>query len=331
MPSRPPVQSRHSARNFASHADPLTGRGLIACTRRMKLDLTLVTDGLQFPEGPVAMADGSIIVVEMKRGTLTRVRSNGTRDIIAPLGQGPNGAAIGPDGAAYVCNNGGAWGWQPGDLHLPGDPPEHYAGGSIQRVDLETGQFATLYDACDGKPLNSPNDIVFDSQGGFWFTCLGQSDGEIRRLGAVYYARIDGKRIVRWRSGLYSPNGIGLSPDERVLYMADCMKGQLLAFDLSAPGTMRPAETSPAGAWWRRSRDSSGSTASPSKRAAECAWPPSGTAVSRSSIRTEATSTIRCLMPSPRISASAVPTCATHRSPARAPAGSTAAAGRGRD
>ena len=208
----------------------------------MKLDLTLVTDGLQFPEGPVAMADGSIIVVEMKRGTLTRVRSNGTHDIIAPLGQGPNGAAIGPDGAAYVCNNGGAWGWQPGDLHLPGDPPEHYAGGSIQRVDLETGQFATLYDACDGKPLNSPNDIVFDSQGGFWFTCLGQSDGEIRRLGAVYYARIDGKRIVRWRSGLYSPNGIGLSPDERVLYMADCMKGQLLAFDLSAPGTMRPAE-----------------------------------------------------------------------------------------
>jgi gluconolactonase len=209
----------------------------------VKLDLTLVTDGLYFPEGPVAMADGSVIVVEMKRGALTRVRTDGRHEIVAQLGEGPNGAAIGPDGAVYVCNNGGAWGWEEGELHLPGAPPAEYHGGSIQRVDLKTGRFATLYDACDGKPLNSPNDIVFDRQGGFWFTCLGQSDGEVRRLGAVYYARIDGTKIVRWRSGLFSPNGIGLSPDERVVYMADCMKGQLLAFDLAAPGEMRPAES----------------------------------------------------------------------------------------
>src|SRR6266850_2007039 len=155
------------------------------------------------------MADGSVIVVEMKRGTLTRVRPSGNHEIIAQLGQGPNGAAIGPDGACYVCNNGGAWGWLPGELHPPGE----YNGGSIQHVDLKTGRFTTLYDACDGKPLNSPNDIVFDSQGGFWFTCLGQTDNEVRRLGAVYYARIDGTKIVRWRGGLFSPNGIGLSPD----------------------------------------------------------------------------------------------------------------------
>jgi gluconolactonase len=88
-------------------------------------------------------------------------------------------------------------------------------GGSIQRVDLRTGEFATLYDACDGKPLNSPNDLVFDSTGGFWLSTLGYFDGENRRLGAVYYAQPDGSRIVRWRSGadgLVSPNGVGLSP-----------------------------------------------------------------------------------------------------------------------
>jgi gluconolactonase len=212
----------------------------MACTRCVKLDLTLVTDDLHFPEGPLAMADGSVIVVEMKRGTLTRVRTDGKHEIVAQLGQGPNGAAVGPDGAVYVCNNGGAWGWQEGELHLPGPPPAEYHGGSIQRVDLKTGRFTTLYSSCDGKPLNSPNDIVFDREGGFWFTCLGQSDGEVRRLGAVYYARVDGRKIVRWRSGLFSPNGIGLSPDERVVYMADCMKGQLLAFDLATPGEMRP-------------------------------------------------------------------------------------------
>jgi gluconolactonase len=140
----------------------------------------------------------------------------------------------------YVCNNGGAWAWAPGNEHLPAGPPPSYAGGCIQRVDLRTGDFTTLYDACDGRPLNSPNDIVFDSQGGFWFTCLGYSDGENRRLGAVYYALPDGSQIIRWRSALLSPNGIGLSPDERTLYMADCMVGRLYAFDLSAPGEMVP-------------------------------------------------------------------------------------------
>jgi gluconolactonase len=205
------------------------------------VNLEQVTDGLQFPEGPVAMADGSVVLVEIRRGTLTRVRPDGRKETIAHLGGGPNGAAIGPDGAVYVCNNGDAWSWQEGDVHLPDGPPaKPYETGYIQRVDLRTGSFATLYDQCDGKPLNSPNDLVFDSTGGFWFTCLGYSDGENRRLGAVYYARPEGGNITRWRSGVISPNGIGLSPDERKLYMADCMLGRLLEYDLPAPGVMAP-------------------------------------------------------------------------------------------
>jgi gluconolactonase len=200
-----------------------------------------VAQGLHFPEGPVAMADGSVVLVEIRRGTLTRVTPDGRRATIAELGGGPNGAAIGPDGAVYVCNNGGAWDWQEGEVHLPEGPPaQPYRGGSIQRVDLGTGKFSTLYDECEGKPLNSPNDLVFDSTGGFWFTTLGYSDGENRRLGAVYYARPDGSKIIRSRSELISPNGIGLSPDERKLYMADCMVGRLYEFELPSPGTMAP-------------------------------------------------------------------------------------------
>jgi gluconolactonase len=198
----------------------------------------LVADGLQFPEGPVAMGDGSVILVEMKAKTLTRVLPSGQKEIIARLGGGPNGAAIGPDGAMYITNNGDAWGWADGPLHLPGPPPAHYRGGSIQRVDLKTGAFTTLYDACDGLPLNSPNDLVFDSSGGFWFTCYGQSDSEVRRLGALYYARADGSKIVRWRSELISPNGVALSPDGGELYMSDCMVGRLYAFELAGPGVM---------------------------------------------------------------------------------------------
>ena len=145
-----------------------------------------ITDGSQFPEGPVAMADGSIVLVEIRRGTLTRVLPDGRHEIVARFGGGPNGAAVGPDGAMYVCNNGGAWEWEPGEASLPAGPVPDYRSGSIQRVDLRTGAFTTLYDSCEGKPLNSPNDIVFDSTGGFWFTTLGYFDGENRRLGAVY-------------------------------------------------------------------------------------------------------------------------------------------------
>jgi gluconolactonase len=200
-----------------------------------------ITTGLQFPEGPIAMADGSVVLVEIRRGTLTRVTPDGSRETIAELGGGPNGAAIGPDGAVYVCNNGNAWAWAEGEVNLPDGPPSQpYSGGSIQRVDLRTGRFSTLYDQCDGKPLNSPNDIVFDSKGGFWFTCLGYSDGENRRLGAVYYAKPDGSKIIRWRHELLSPNGIGLSPDETRLYMADCMVGRLIEFELPEPGVMAP-------------------------------------------------------------------------------------------
>ena len=205
-----------------------------------------VTEGLQFPEGPVVMSDGSIVLVEIRRGTLTRVWPDGRQEIVAQLGGGPNGAAVGPDGAMYVCNNGGAWEWEPGEASLPAGPVPEYRGGSIQRVDLRTGKFTTLYDSCEGKPLNSPNDIVFDSTGGFWFTTLGYFDGENRRLGAVYYARPDGSKIIRWRSGangVVSPNGVGLSPDERKLYVADCMMGRLYEFEIPSPGVMQAQES----------------------------------------------------------------------------------------
>jgi gluconolactonase len=212
------------------------------------LDMEIVTDGLRFPEGPVALADGSVLVVEIERRTLTRVRPDGAIEIVAELGGGPNGAAIGPDGHAYVVNNGGAFtfpeNWkEEGKLGLP----ERYEGGSVQRVDLATGAVETLYDHCDGLPLNAPNDIVLDAHGGLWFTCFGYSDGEARRLGGIYYAKADGSGIARWRSEQISPNGIGLSPDGNTLYWADSILQRLWALDLTAPGVPAPGHGHAAG------------------------------------------------------------------------------------
>ena len=70
-------------------------------------DFTVICEGLGYPEGPTALADGSVLLVELAAGTLTRISPAGQREVVATLGGSPNGAAIGPDGQVYVCNSGG--------------------------------------------------------------------------------------------------------------------------------------------------------------------------------------------------------------------------------
>ncbi len=205
------------------------------------MEIELVVEGLKFPEGPIAMSDGSVILTEIEGKTLTRVSPTGQKSIVAETGGGPNGAAIGPDGAIYVTNNGGSFEWLKQDgLTIPGPTPASHTGGYIQRVDIATGKVETIYSACDGRKFAGPNDLVFDKQGGFWFTDHGTTHPEVRGHGALYYATTDGYHIVRARDHLISPNGVGLSPDETVVYMADTHLGRLYAFDLEGPGKMGP-------------------------------------------------------------------------------------------
>jgi gluconolactonase len=206
------------------------------------MDIELVAEGLLFPEGPIAMADGSVILTEIQGQRLSRITPDGKRETVAETGGGPNGAAIGPDGAIYVTNNGGSFQFiDMGGLNVPGPTPPGHTGGSIQRVDLASGAITTLYTECDGKALVGPNDLVFDKQGGFWFTDHGCSTPDGRKFGALYYALIDGSKIVRARDHFVSPNGVGLSPDEKTVYMADTTLGRLWSFDIAEPGVLAPA------------------------------------------------------------------------------------------
>jgi len=199
----------------------------------------VIATDLRFPEGPVAMPDGSVLLVEIERGTLTRVSPDGSLSVVAELGGGPNGLAIGPDGAAYVCNNGGfAWTELPGGLLLPIHAANETRCGTIQRVDLSDGSVTTLYDSCDGVPLSGPNDLVFDAHGGFWFTDHGHVRESGRDHGALYYARADGSHISRQRAEMIGPNGVGLSPGGNTLYVAETMTARLWAMDVAAPGEL---------------------------------------------------------------------------------------------
>ncbi|MDO9363465.1 MAG: SMP-30/gluconolactonase/LRE family protein [Sphingopyxis sp.] len=186
--------------------------------------MEIVAEDLAFPEGPVVMADGSVILVELAGGRITRCW-NGRTETVCAIGGGPNGAAIGPDGALYVCNNGG--------LDLLKFQNARGAGheGRVERVDLSTGRFERLYESCDGIALEAPNDIVFDGDGRLWFTDLGKTHDGIRTASGLFSALPDGSSITAINRHALSYNGVGLSPDGAHVYVADTHQGRLWRYD----------------------------------------------------------------------------------------------------
>ncbi|GDX26828.1 gluconolactonase [Actinomycetes bacterium] len=208
------------------------------------MELIEVTNGLRFPEGPIAMRDGSVILVEMFGPRITRVRPDGSKETIAEMTGGPNGAAIGPDGFLYVCNNGGCFTEVDfGGLSFPGPFDQaNYSGGRIQRVNISTGEVTDLYTECDGRALRAPNDLVFDNSGGFYFTDHGIRDLTARTadLTAIYYAAADGSSIREIDFPVEGPNGIGLSPDGTTVYWAETHTGRVFRRNITAPGVLAP-------------------------------------------------------------------------------------------
>jgi gluconolactonase len=199
-------------------------------------DCVIVADGLGFPEGPIWLRNGDLLVVEIAAQQLTRITPNGRKYAVAKLEGGPNGAAIGPDGQVYICNNGGfSWAQSNGFLRPVGAAPD-YTTGWIERVDPETGKVERLFDNVDGIPLTGPNDIVFDRDGGFWFTDHGKKHGRQMDLGAVFYVGPSGSKQAAFP--LLGPNGIGLSPDEQELYVAETPTGRLWAYQIDRAGEL---------------------------------------------------------------------------------------------
>jgi gluconolactonase len=202
------------------------------------MDVTEVATGLQFPEGPVWMPDDrTVLVVEMKEPRIDRVSLDGKVEVVAEPGGSPNGLAIGPDGSLYVCNSGGYGYREVADLVVPDVfLPPHHSGGRIERVDLATGDVTVLYTECGGHRFVSPNDLVFDDTGGFWFTDHGRWRERDRTHGGLYYAQADGSSVREMAYPLDSPNGVGLSPDGRRVYAAETHTGRVYAWDLTGPG-----------------------------------------------------------------------------------------------
>ncbi len=207
-----------------------------------------VATGLAFPEGPVVLADGSLVVTEIALGRLTRVHDDGRTEVYAEVGGGANGAAVAADGSVYVCNNGGRWPLDVPSTAGAATPPN--GPGSIQRV-APDGTVTTVLDAIDGRPLDAPNDGAFGPDGGLWFTDPVWASGRLERsAGSICYLGPDGSAR-RAHTGLQFPNGIGVSDDGRFLYVAESMTGSIVSFRIEGPGVL--GDPKPNGLIGRRS------------------------------------------------------------------------------
>jgi gluconolactonase len=200
-------------------------------------DVQILATGLGFPEGPVAMADGSVILTEIRNRRCSRVTPDGKVSVFSEAGGGPNGLAIGPDGDLYLCNNGGSR-YVAGSSMGHG-PADDYVHGSIQRLGAKSGAATTLYTHCNGNKLSAPNDLVFDEHGGFYFTDLGKRYARHRDHGGLYYAMPDGTSVKEIAFPILSPNGCALSPDNKTVYVADTESARLWAFAIESAGVLK--------------------------------------------------------------------------------------------
>lgn len=132
----------------------------------------------------------------------------------------PNGNALLPDGSLLTC--------------------EHDRRRIRRRA--ADGTISTFADRWAGGRLNSPNDLVVGPDGSVWFTDprYGRPDGRSDYGGDYVFRLAPGDRLPRpVVTELDRPNGIGLSPDGRTLYVADSGRPRaLFAFPLAADGTV---------------------------------------------------------------------------------------------
>jgi gluconolactonase len=214
----------------------------------MNVRVQEIARDLLFPESPVILSDGSILVSELAAGRITRVMPDGTHEVFLDIGGGPNGIAVLADGRIVVCQNGGSsWATAPWPLKLPGSvelllpvgPPDEPVTPQLQLVDGSGGvsELTRVFRAQNGEilPLVRPSDLCRDDAGGFWVTDGSHTQGRVRTLTGVLYGTVDGE-LEEVIFPLEMPNGIALSPDGGRLYVTETRTRRVWAFDVERPG-----------------------------------------------------------------------------------------------
>lgn len=160
---------------------------------------TLIAEGFRFPEGPVIDSEGNLIFSDPRDNALYKWdgKQAAKLDLVTEAG---NGLAFDKDGNLFICEG---------------------AGAKVSIL-MKDGARRVAASHADGLPLAAPNDLVFDDNGNLFFTNPGRS-------GVPTVVRISpGKQPTIVAGDAQYPNGIGISPDGKYLYVNDTMGGSAL-------------------------------------------------------------------------------------------------------
>lgn len=167
-----------------------------------------------FLEGPVFDAAGHLYVTDIPFGRLFRIDPQGEWTLVAEWDGEPNGAKFLNERELLVTD---------------------YRNG-LMAVDVTRGTVRPFLDRRNSERFKGVNDLVFDSRGNLYFTDQGQT-GLHDPTGRLYRLRPDG-RLDLLLHNVPSPNGVALSPDERVLYLAATRGNQVWRVPLLDDGSV---------------------------------------------------------------------------------------------
>ncbi len=184
------------------------------------VEIVLLQDGFTGTEGPIAWSDGSVLFTETQAKRITRISADGTVSTFLPDSNGANGLALGTGGELYAVQTASP---RVGIVYPP-------------------NKVKVLAEKFEGELLNRPNDLVLDKRGGVYFTDPGvapKPNEPVTTKPAVYYIKPDGQ-LTRVITDIARPNGIQLSPDGTVLYVANTAGEYVYAYDVAEDGSLGP-------------------------------------------------------------------------------------------
>ena len=181
--------------------------------------VTVIKEGFQGTEGPIALPDGSVVFTETNASRITKIDKDNNVTTFLENTNGSNGLAFDSKGRLISVQT------TPGRTRVG--------------VIYPKGSEALLADGFEGRP----NDLVVDKKGGVYFTVPGPvaaqpgAPAPAPIVPVVYYIAPGGKAM-KVVEGVENPNGIQLSRDERTLYLNNTRGEYLLAFDVQPDGTL---------------------------------------------------------------------------------------------
>lgn len=186
-------------------------------------DVESVFGDFGFTEGPAwDPADGSLYFTDIPNSTIYRIDKAGKLSKFTTESNHTNGILITADGTMLGCQ----------------------MDGQVVKYDKKTASFKVLVSKHGEKRFNAPNDLVIDKQGGIYFTDpLFRAPMPLpQEIQAVYYIAKSGE-VTRVTKGINAPNGIGLSPDGKRLYVCPSRQSEMLVYEVAGPGKLSDRKT----------------------------------------------------------------------------------------